>query len=81
MTRAHSPRVQDAEPPVELVVERLTYGAEALAHHEGRVVFVPYVAPGERVRVRVVERSGAERAVIAHGEDDEAVGIWRIRSD
>ena len=56
MTRAHSPRVRDAEPPVELVVERLTYGAEALAHHEGRVVFVPYVAPGERVRVRVVER-------------------------
>jgi len=56
MTRAHSPPVQDAEPPVELVVERLTYGAEALAHHEGRVVFVPYVAPGERVRVRIVER-------------------------
>src|SRR6516165_8463455 len=56
MTRAHSPPVQDAEPPVELVVERLVYGAEALAHHEGRVVFVPYVAPGERVRVRIVER-------------------------
>jgi len=55
-TRAHSSRVQDAEPPVELVVERLAYGAEALAHHEGRVVFVPYVAPGERVRVRIVER-------------------------
>ena len=54
MTRAHSSRVQ--EPLVDLVVERLTYGAEALAHHEGRVVFVPYVAPGERVRVRIVER-------------------------
>ncbi len=47
-------------------MERLAYGAEALAHHEGRVVFVPYVAPGERVRVRIVERrAGFVRAELS----------------
>jgi 23S rRNA (uracil1939-C5)-methyltransferase len=38
-----------------LTIERLTYGADALTHHDGRVVFVPFGAPGDRVRVRVIE--------------------------
>ena len=42
--------------PLDLAIERLTYGPDALAHHEGRVVFVPFAAPGDRVRARVVER-------------------------
>jgi 23S rRNA (uracil1939-C5)-methyltransferase len=49
-----------AAPPadrlLDLAIERLTYGADALSHHEGRVVFVPFAAPGDRVRARVVER-------------------------
>jgi 23S rRNA (uracil1939-C5)-methyltransferase len=39
-----------------LDVERLTFGFDALAHHDGQVVFVPYAAPGDRVAARVVER-------------------------
>ena len=59
---------------VTLDVERLTFGFDALAHHERRVVFVPYAAPGDRVRARVVEqRRGYARAevleVVAAGPD------------
>ena len=39
-----------------LTVERLTFGFDALAHHDRRVVFVPYAAPGDRVTAEVVER-------------------------
>jgi 23S rRNA (uracil1939-C5)-methyltransferase len=66
--------VGDAEAPLELLVERLAYGADGLAHHEGQVVFVPYVAPGDRVRARIVERrAGFLRAelcdVVSAGRD------------
>jgi len=37
-------------------VERLTYGPDALSHHEHCVVFVPFAAPGDRAEVRVDER-------------------------
>lgn len=53
--------------PAELTldVERLTFGFDALARHDGEVVFVPYAAPGDRVRARVVERRrGYARAEI-----------------
>src|SRR5439155_241289 len=47
-------------------VERLTFGFDALAHHGRQVVFVPYAAPGERVRAEVVERrAGYLRARVA----------------
>src|SRR5262245_15852010 len=45
-----------ADGEVELAIERLTYGGDALAHDGDRVVFVPLAAPGDRVRARVVER-------------------------
>jgi 23S rRNA (uracil1939-C5)-methyltransferase len=35
----------------ELTVEKLVYGGEALAHHQGRTVLVPRVLPGELVEV------------------------------
>ncbi|MGB0389787.1 MAG: TRAM domain-containing protein, partial [Ardenticatenaceae bacterium] len=38
---------------LDLSTEQMTYGGAALARHEGRVIFVPYALPGERVRVRV----------------------------
>jgi 23S rRNA (uracil1939-C5)-methyltransferase len=44
------------EAPLLLDVERLTYGFDALAHHGRQVVFVPYAAPGDRVRAVPVER-------------------------
>ena len=39
-----------------LDVERLTFGFDALAHHDGEVVFLPYAAPGDRVTASVVAR-------------------------
>jgi 23S rRNA (uracil1939-C5)-methyltransferase len=45
-----------ADGELELAIERLTYGGDALAHDGERVVFVPLAAPGDRVRARVVER-------------------------
>ena len=37
-------------------IDRLAYGGDAIGRlPDGRVVFVPYVIPGELVRLRVVE--------------------------
>jgi 23S rRNA (uracil1939-C5)-methyltransferase len=41
---------------VELEAERLSYGGDAVARHEGLAVFIPLGAPGERLRVRIIER-------------------------
>jgi len=68
--------VQDANEPLELVVERLTYGGDGLAHHDGQVVFVPYVAPGDRVRARIVER----RPGFARAELCDVVGAGHART-
>ncbi len=38
----------------EIVPNKLIYGGDALAHHEGRAVFVPRVLPGERAEVEEV---------------------------
>ncbi|MEZ0395542.1 MAG: class I SAM-dependent RNA methyltransferase [Anaerolineales bacterium] len=40
---------------VTLLLERFAYGGEALGRlPDGRIVFVPYALPGERVRARIV---------------------------
>jgi tRNA/tmRNA/rRNA uracil-C5-methylase (TrmA/RlmC/RlmD family) len=44
-------------------------GGSCVAHHEGRVVFVRYALPGERVRVRVT----AERGSFWHAEVIEVI--------
>jgi 23S rRNA (uracil1939-C5)-methyltransferase len=48
----------DASPPgareLDVRIEKIVVGGDGLARHEGRVVFVPGTAPGERHRVRVV---------------------------
>lgn len=41
----------------ELTVEKLVYGGCGLARQEGLVVLVPYVLPGERIRVELEPRS------------------------
>ncbi|HBY99186.1 MAG: 23S rRNA (uracil(1939)-C(5))-methyltransferase RlmD [Ardenticatenaceae bacterium] len=41
---------------LELTVEAMAYGGAALGRHEGRVIFVPYALPGERVRVRLTRQ-------------------------
>jgi 23S rRNA (uracil1939-C5)-methyltransferase len=39
----------------ELELTDMAHGGTALGRHEGRVIFVPYAIPGERVRVRLGE--------------------------
>lgn len=40
---------------LELSIETLSAGGDGLAFHAGKAVFVPFVAPGDRVNVRVVQ--------------------------
>ena len=37
----------------DLLIESLAYGGSGIGHHNGKVVFVPLVAPGDRVRCSV----------------------------
>ena len=39
----------------EMNLFAMAHGGDALGRYEGRVVFVPYTMPGERVRVEIVE--------------------------
>jgi 23S rRNA (uracil1939-C5)-methyltransferase len=49
----------------EVEIEKLVYGGEGLGRHEGKVVFVPFTAPGDLVEVRPVKRKkGYIRAVV-----------------
>lgn len=50
---------------IEVTTERLAYGGEAVAHHNGLTVFIAMAAPVERLRVRITERKKRfARAVI-----------------
>jgi 23S rRNA (uracil1939-C5)-methyltransferase len=54
----------DREPTQEagtvvLRIASLAHGPDAVARHEGRVVFVPGAAPGDTVRVRLIEERGS----------------------
>jgi 23S rRNA (uracil1939-C5)-methyltransferase len=40
---------------LELEIERLAAGGDGIAHHDGRAVFVPASAPGDRAVCRVVQ--------------------------
>ncbi len=44
---------------VDVITERLAYGGDAIARHDGLAIFIPYGAPGERLRVRITERRKA----------------------
>ena len=41
---------------MEVRIEKLVYGGDGLAHHEGQTVFVPLVLPGELVSIAPAER-------------------------
>jgi 23S rRNA (uracil1939-C5)-methyltransferase len=46
-----------------VTVEKLVYGGDGLARLDGRVVFAPYVLPGERIRAEAErEKPGLLRA-------------------
>lgn len=40
---------------IEITLDAIAHGGEAIGRHEGRAIFVPYAIPGERVRVEIVE--------------------------
>ena len=48
-----------AGPELTLVTGAPANGGSCVAHHEGRVVFVRYALPDERVRVRVTADHGS----------------------
>ena len=41
---------------VELLIDKLVQGGDGLATHDGMKVFVPFSAPQERVRARIVSQ-------------------------
>lgn len=41
-----------------ITIERLAYGGEGVGRCDGKVVFVPWTAPGDQVRIRVVSDHG-----------------------
>lgn len=51
---------------IELTIETMANGGNALGRHAGRTVFVPYTIPGESVRVQVVAEKG--RTLFAEGQ-------------
>ncbi|MGI6207089.1 MAG: 23S rRNA (uracil(1939)-C(5))-methyltransferase RlmD [Anaerolineae bacterium] len=44
-----------ANPEVELELDHIAHGGEAIGRWERKPVFVPFAIPGEKVRVRIVE--------------------------
>lgn len=42
-------------PPITLTLTGIAHGGEAIGHHQGKIVFVPYAIPGETVAVDLVE--------------------------
>src|SRR4051794_17596017 len=47
----------------EVTVEKLVYGGDGLGRLDGRVIFAPFVLPGERIRARAEqEKPGLVRA-------------------
>src|SRR6266849_3034899 len=41
---------------MNVTIEKLIYGGEGLAHHDGRTLFVPFVVPGEVIEFEPVEQ-------------------------
>ncbi len=40
---------------IELTLDGIAHGGEAIGRHAGKTIFVPYAIPGERVRIELVE--------------------------
>lgn len=49
----------------DLELEGMAHGGSALGKHAGRMVFVPYTIPGERIQARIVGEKG--RVIFAEG--------------
>ncbi|MEN9287484.1 MAG: hypothetical protein RLZ88_154 [Actinomycetota bacterium] len=65
----------------EVVIEKVAHGGIFVARHEGRVVFVNHVLPGEKVKVRVYEDRGkgfcrAEPIKLIETSPDRVDHVW-----
>jgi len=77
-SRSAAPRGQDPARELELTIERLAAGGDGVGRAaDGRVVFVPFTAPGDRVRVRLVE----ERPRFARGHVLKLLAPGPARTD
>lgn len=38
-----------------VAIEKMTYGIDSLAHIDGKVVFIPYAAPGDKAKISITE--------------------------
>lgn len=52
----HAAKPSSAGHPFDVTIEKLVYGGDGLARHDGATVFVPFVLPSERVTVEPLER-------------------------
>ncbi|HAD04231.1 MAG: 23S rRNA (uracil-5-)-methyltransferase RumA [Desulfuromonadales bacterium GWC2_61_20] len=43
---------------VELIIDRLAFGGNGVGRLDGKAIFVPFTAPGDRVRCRIVKDKG-----------------------
>jgi tRNA/tmRNA/rRNA uracil-C5-methylase (TrmA/RlmC/RlmD family) len=67
---------------LELEIEKVAHGGIFVARHEGRVVFVSHVLPGEKVKARVYEDKGgsfcrAEPTEILVASPDRVKHFWK----
>jgi tRNA/tmRNA/rRNA uracil-C5-methylase (TrmA/RlmC/RlmD family) len=67
---------------LELNIEKVAHGGIFVARHDGRVVFVSHVLPGERVKALVYEDRGgsfcrAEPTEILEASPDRVSQVWK----
>lgn len=67
---------------LELTIEKVAHGGIFVARHDGRVVFVSHVLPGEKVKARVYEDRGgsfcrAEPTEILEASPDRVKQVWK----
>ncbi len=51
---SHEPEINQPRGEIEARIEKLVYGGRGLARIDGRVALVPFVAPGELVRIKIL---------------------------
>lgn len=80
-TKRELPAVDWSGKTFEVTIEKVAHGGVFVARHEGRVVFVSHVLPGEVVRARVVEDKGsfcrAEPIEIIKPSEDRVAQVWK----